>query len=115
MPELSEYDCIIRFADGSYIYQKYSSAVQRSSDGSLYPDYIILDSVSNKIYRQGRALDSKDIVSQTYTISLFAKLIDSLNNRVNNQDLEVSAYSKSMNQFSGKILSPLKKVTEDLL
>lgn len=109
MPELSEYDCIIRFANGVFLYQKYSDFT------SLYPDYIILDSISNKIYRQGRALDSKDIVSQTYTISLFAKLIDNLNNRVNNQDLEVSAYSKSMNQFSGKILSPLKKVTEDLL
>ena len=115
MPELSEYDCIIRFADGSYIYHKYSSAVQRSSDYSLYQDFIIIDSISNKIYRHWKALDSKDILSQTYTISVFAKLIKNLNHWISNKQLEASAYSKSMNQFSGKILWPIRKISEELL
>lgn len=109
MPELVEYDCVVYFADGSYIYDRYSDLI------SSYKDCIILDSISNKIYHNNKSLDSKDIVSQSYTIYTVWKLISKLNIWIENKDLEASAYSKSMNQFSGKILSPLKKVTEELL
>lgn len=109
MPQLSEYDCMIKFADGSYIYERYSDLISR------YTDYLIVDNISNKIYYNSKALDSKDLLSQTYTIGMIAKLIDNLNHWISNKQLEASAYSKSMNQFSGKILSPLRKVTEDLL
>ncbi len=109
MPQHAQYDAVIRKLDGSSVYALYTHVM------SDYKDHLVIDSIANKIYMWGKSIDSTLLPSQTYTISFMKKLIDNINQWVPNSSLETSAYSKSMNQLSGKILSPLKKLTSDLL
>ena len=109
LPGYEWYDCTVRSPDGKVVYKKYGDI------HTDYKDYLVVDSISNKIYKDGNSIDSAMLPSQVYTISILKTLLDKQNKRISNKVLPASAYSKSMNQFSGKILSPLKKLTTTLL
>ncbi len=102
--ELQKYDCIVRDM------QWWIKMMMYSDLHDLYKDYIIIDSITNKITGTDLWLIAQLLPSQTYTISVFAVLVKQINQRIPNNALEISAYSKSMNQFSWKILSPWKKL-----
>lgn len=109
LPGYESYDCAVKTPDGKVVYKKYWDI------HTEYKDYLVVDSIANKIYKDGVSIDSDMLPSQVYTISILKILLDKPNQRISNKKLPISAYSKSMNQFSGKILSPLKKVTNELL
>lgn len=109
LPGYESYDCAVKSADGKVVYKKYGDIA------SEYKDYLVIDSIANKIYKDGNPIDSDMLPSQVYTIAVLKILLDQPNKRISNKKLPISAYSKSMNQFSGKILSPLKKLTNELL
>lgn len=77
-----------------------------------YREGLLLDTIDNKIYLNGRKLTSEDLCSQTSTISILWKLLDHIWQDLWNRELEVSSYSKNKNEMLGKIVIPLISLIE---
>ncbi len=75
-------------------------------------DWLLLDTITNKIYLLWKKLNSKEIRSQSWTIELFKVLLDDNNigNEIYNSDLPSSSYSKNKNEMLSKIILPLRNV-----
>lgn len=73
---------------------------------------LLLDKINNKIYLNGRKLNSKDILSQTTTINILDKLLDNIGEDISNKEFEISSYSKNKNEMIGKIVIPLVGLLE---
>jgi len=71
-----------------------------------------LDTIKNKIYLNGRKLNSSDIPSQTTTINVIDKLLDNIGKDIPNKEFEISSYSKNKNEMLGKIVLPLIALIE---
>jgi len=71
---------------------------------------IILNTIENKIYLQGKKLNSSEIHSQIMTIELLLQLIKKTENIIHNKELQPSTYSKNKNDMNSKIILPLKKI-----
>lgn len=72
--------------------------------------WILLDETSNKVYLNGVKLTKKDIKSQTTTVEVISKLLDSLWYVVHNTEYPPSTYTRQQNQMIGKIIGPLRKL-----
>lgn len=80
---------------------EYNELLSSTKDG------LLLDIINNKIYINWRKLSSKDIPSQTTTIHILNKLIDSAWKDIPNTEFEISSYTKNKNEMIGKIVLPL--------
>lgn len=78
-----------------------------------YSGWLLLDSVSNKIYLDWDKLTSKDIHSQNSTIEIFGVLLDNMWEFVNSKYLPLSSYSKNKNEMITKIYTPINKFLEE--
>ena len=79
---------------------------------SIHKDGLLLDTIKNKIYLNGRKLNSSDIPSQTTTINVIDKLLDNIGKDIPNKEFEISSYSKNKNEMLGKIVLPLIALIE---
>lgn len=68
---------------------------------------LILNTINNKMYLNGKKLDSNDLKSQTTTINILCMLLNNIGNDISNKELEISSYSKNKNEMLGKIIIPL--------
>jgi hypothetical protein len=73
---------------------------------------IVLDTIKNKMYINGRKLKYVDLVSQTTTIHVLDKLLANIGKDIGNKELEPSSYSKNKNEMLGKIILPLMTLIE---
>ncbi len=73
-------------------------------------DWLLLDSISNKIFLFWEKLTSKDLMSQTWTIEILKILISKFWENVINRDFPSSSYSKNKNEMLWKIVIPLVKL-----
>lgn len=76
---------------------------------------LILSKFEKKVYLDWNPITSKDLKSQNFTIELFEVLFSNIWKEVSNDKLSSSSYSKSKNEFSWKIVIPLKKLLKDKL
>ncbi len=72
-------------------------------------EWLLFDMISNKIYLDWKKLTSKDIHSQTTTIEILIKLLESSSKEILNKDLSISSYSKNKNEMVWKIILPFIK------
>jgi hypothetical protein len=79
---------------------------------NTHKEWLLLDTIDNKIHLNGKKLTSADICSQTSTISILWKLLDNIGQDIRNKELEVSSYSKNKNEMLGKIVIPLLSLIE---
>lgn len=77
-----------------------------------FKDGLLLDTINNKIYLNGRKLNSGDIPSQTTTINVLDKLLDNIGKDLSNNEFEISSYSKNKNEMIGKIVIPIISLLE---
>ncbi len=70
---------------------------------------ILFDSISKKVYFNGRRLTSKEIPSQNAASDLFEMLIERIGSEIPNRALPASSYSQNKNEMVSKIISPLMK------
>ncbi len=75
-------------------------------------DWLLLDMLHNKIYLNGKKLNSSDLCSQTTTINILDKLLENIWQDVSNKEFEISSYSKNKNEMIGKIVLPLIALIE---
>lgn len=73
---------------------------------------LLLDSIREKIYLNGKKLTSKDLLSQKTTVEVLTKLISNYWKEMTNKELPISSYSKNKNEMLGKIVIPLIKLIE---
>lgn len=76
-------------------------------------EWLLLDTIWNKIYFNWIKLTSKDIPSQNTTIEVLIKLIDNTEKDISNKELPVSSYTKNKNEMLGKIVIPLINFIEE--
>lgn len=76
-------------------------------------DWILLDTINNKIYINWEKLTSKDIPSQNTTIDILSLLLKQEWEEVKNSEFPMSSYSKNKNEMLGKIVIPLIRVIEE--
>lgn len=62
----------------------------------------------------GEKSTSQQFLSQQFTADFLALLSNSPERRIESSDLPFSSYSGSVSEFSGKILTPLRKAYKDL-
>lgn len=79
---------------------------------ATHKEWLLLDAINNRIYLNGRKLNSNDIPSQTTTINILDKLIDNIGKDIPNRSFDVSSYSKNKNEMIGKIVIPLVSLLE---
>jgi len=85
---------------------EYNEIIERETD------WLILDTIWNKIYFNWKKLTSKDIPSQNTTIEVLLKLIDNTEKDISNKEFSVSSYSKNKNEMLWKIVIPLINFVE---
>ncbi len=78
-------------------------------------DWLLLDTIDNKIYLNWKKLTSKDLPSQTTTIETLWFLIHNIWKEISNKELPNSSYSKNKNEMLGKIILPTIKLLENKL
>ncbi len=76
---------------------------------------ILLDGISKKIYCLWEKLSSKDIQSQSATVDILLKLINSPWRDVFNTEFPRSSYSKNKNEMISKIILPLQNYLRNKL
>lgn len=76
-------------------------------------NWVLLDTISNKIYIYWKKLTSKDIHSQNATIEILSILLNNLWKNISNHDLPLSSYSKNKNEMVWKIVIPFLKLIEN--
>ena len=86
---------------GEAIFGNYDEFIQSQKEG------LLLDTIDNKMYINGRKLTSNDLHSQTTTIHILEKCLDAPGKDISNEDFETSGYSKNKNEMTGKIILPL--------
>lgn len=74
--------------------------------------WILLDTLNNKIYINGRKITSEDLHSQTATVDILKILIENTGKDISNKQLTQSSYSKNKNDMIGKIILPLIELVE---
>jgi len=74
---------------------------------------LLLDTIHNKIYINGKSVHADQIPTQTATIEILRKLLAQLDKDVSNKELPGQSYSSYRNEFQGKISSPLMKLMGD--
>jgi len=84
---------------------EYHKAIQKT-------DWILFDSIQNKIFILWEKMWSKEIHTQSGTIELFKTILQDRGKEINNKTLPISCYSKNKNEMIGKIILPLRKVVE---
>ena len=75
-------------------------------------DTIILNTIENKIYINNQKLTSNDLPSQSATINILSCLLDHQKEKISNNQLSQSSYTKNKNQMISKIITPFKRVIE---
>jgi len=75
-------------------------------------DGLLLDMIHNKMYLNGKKLNSSDLCSQTTTINVLDKLLENIGQDIGNKEFEISSYSKNKNEMIGKIILPLISLIE---
>ncbi len=60
----------------------------------------------------GKKLTSADIHSQNTTIDMLRILLENIGQEVSNSKLPVSTYSQNKNEILGKVILPIKKISE---
>jgi len=86
----------------------YNTLLEQEKEG------ILLDKIANKMYINGKAITSKELVSQTSTIDILEALLDAPWVPVHSKQLSSSSYTKQKNQMVGKILLPLKELSKSV-
>jgi len=75
--------------------------------------WLLLDTLNNKIYLDGKKLTSQDLHSQSATIEILKMLLENPEKEFSNKDLPPSTYSKNKNDMLGKIVIPLISLVEN--
>lgn len=91
----------IKYTDGGSFFGSYEECVKRIDSG------IVLDTVHNKMYINGRKLTSSDLHSQAATVEILKSLIENIGEEIQNKILPLSGYAKNKNEMVGKIIVPL--------
>lgn len=86
---------------------KYNSLI------AIVDDWLLLDTISSKMYYNWEKLTSKDIHSQNSTVEILATLVENVWIEVTSASLPKSSYSKSKSEMIGKIIVPLIKFIEN--
>lgn len=74
--------------------------------------WLLLDTLNNKIYLDGKKLTSQDLHSQSATIEILKMLLENPDKDIPNKELPTSSYSKNKNDMIGKIVMPLISLVE---
>lgn len=106
---LQSWSVIYKDNQGKKYMWDYDTIIQQEQE------WIILDKIANKIYINGQALTSKNLVSQSSTIEILDILIDAMGKSIDSKQLPSSSYTKQRNQMLGKIILPLKELTKSML
>lgn len=72
--------------------------------------WIVIDTLSKKIYVKGEKLTSSDIPSQQTAIALLEMLLSNPEKEIFNKDLPKSSYSRNRNDMVWKIIMPLNRL-----
>lgn len=75
--------------------------------------WILLDTITKRIYFKWQKLTSKEISSQNATIDILDILLENLWKDVSSKVFSSSSYSKNRNEMFSKIIFPLSKVVSD--
>lgn len=75
-------------------------------------EWILLDTITQKIFINGRKINSKELLSQTSTIEIFKLLTENVWSEISNKQLPISAYSKNRNELVWKIIIPLQNLVK---
>ncbi len=95
------------------MHQKSSSLISLDKVAALKKKCdIVLDTIDQKMYIAGESVSSKDLHSQTATVTLLNALLENDQHEIRNRDLPRSAYSISKNEMQGKIVLPLIKLVQ---
>lgn len=78
-------------------------------------EWLILDTLQNKIYLNWEKLTSKDIHSQNATIEVLLILLKNVWKEISNKNFPISSYTKNKNEMFWKIILPFLKLIENNL
>lgn len=73
---------------------------------------IMIHLPQERIYMKGKKLNTNDIISQSYTIQVLTKLMETPGGQLANNQIPLSAYSVSKNDFQHKIIRPFMTSVE---
>ena len=76
-------------------------------------EWLLLDTINQKIYLNWEKVTSKDLHSQSSTIELLELLVKYPWKEIPNEKFSISCYSKNKNSMSGKIITPLQKLLKN--
>lgn len=77
-----------------------------------FTQWVLIDTVGNKIFINGTQLNSKDHPSQHTLVQVMVHLLESLENEISSKVLGSSTYTKNKSEMSSKIFNPFVKLTE---
>ena len=75
---------------------------------------LIFDAVAERVVINNQPVNSHDLHSQRMTIEIFKRLLQHPGQDIPNSELPKSSYTSSKNEFTGKILLPLKRLLKRL-
>jgi hypothetical protein len=85
---------------------KHAEIIEKETEG------ILLDTIENRIYFDGKKTDSSGLKSQNATIQILERLLARPGKEISNDELPASAYAKNKNEMTGKIILPIVKLAE---
>ena len=95
---------ILSHFDGTNTTGDYFDLIQDTTNQFL------LDTTEGKIFANGVRVSSKQLHSQSSTIDILSILLKKPGESIHNKELPLSSYTKDRNQFSGKIVGPMKQL-----
>ena len=106
----SEY--IIKNYSSKWVFSEWFDYITDINDILKKNNRFILDTVSNKIFFNGKKITSQDLHSQSWTIDILKLLLNIYWEDVSNKKLWQSSYSKNKNEMIWKIIIPFIKLFE---
>lgn len=100
-------NCIIKRTNGKIVIGDCDRLLENQKK------WLLLDTMNNKIYLDGKKLTSQDLHSQSATIEILKMLLENPGKDISNKELPISSYSKNKNDMLGKIVLPLLSLVEE--
>jgi len=97
---------IIKNIDWTSNFGSYEDCINKDNN------WIMLDTVNNKIHIKWKKVTSEELHSQSATIEILKILIENIWIEIPNKKLPLSSYSKNKNEMLGKIVIPLIELVE---
>lgn len=99
-------NCIVKRTNGKIIVWDCTTLIENNKQ------WLLLDTLNNKIYLNWEKLTSQDLHSQSATIEILKMLLENPGKDIHNKELPLSSYSKNKNDMIGKIVAPLLSLIE---